>query len=314
MSRIHDALKKAEQERTAALVSQAPEALREGGVSLTEEARPAAPASPEPPLHPVKLTFEALLERCSRPAWHPNLQLLPLANPHHPSTGAEEFRMLRSRLYSLREKMPLKTVLLTSALPGDGKTFTAANLAQAFVRQHERRVLLIDADLRRSRMHTLLNTKNSPGLSDYLQGKADEFAVIQRSPQHDLFFIPGGSSAPNPSELLSSTRMKDLFARLSPLFDWIVLDSPPVLPVSDPAVLGAMCDGVLMVIRVGETPIPAVQRACSELQLQENNLLGVVLNCADSDPSYYEYYGYGYQGYQSANGSSNGKQPKANKK
>src|SRR5260370_22961978 len=106
--------------------------------------------------------------------------------------GAEEFRTLRSRLYHAREKMTLKKILITSALPKEGKSFTSANLAQVLVRQHGRRVLLIDADLRGPRLHLMLGTTNSPGLSDYLQGKSDELSIMQRGSMENLFFIPTG--------------------------------------------------------------------------------------------------------------------------
>ena len=109
--------------------------------------------------------------------------------------GTEEFRTLRSRLYHLREKMPLKTVLVTSALPKEGKSFTATNLAQVMVRQQGRRVLLIDADLRAPRLHRMLGTTSDPGLSDYLQGKSDEFSIMQRGPLENLFFIPSGTGS-----------------------------------------------------------------------------------------------------------------------
>ena len=101
-------------------------------------------------------------------------------NGNDSARGTEEFRTLRSRLYHMREKMPLKKLLVTSALPKEGKSFTAANLAQVMVRQHGRSVLLIDADLRGPRLHLMLGTTSGPGLSDYLQGKNDEFSIMQR--------------------------------------------------------------------------------------------------------------------------------------
>src|SRR5258708_38457952 len=128
----------------------------------------------------------------------------------------EELRTLRSRLYSLREKITLKTVLVTSALPREGKSFTSANLAQVMVRQHGRRVLLIDADLRGPRLHLMLGTAPGPGLSDYLQGKNDEFSIIQRGPMENLFFMPSGTGIEDPAELVGNGRLKILLQRLSP--------------------------------------------------------------------------------------------------
>ena len=127
--------------------------------------------------------------------------------------GTEEFRTLRSRLYHLREKMKLKTVLVTSALPKEGKSFTAANLAQVLVRQQGRRVLLIDADLRAPRLHLMLGASAGPGLSDYLQEKSDEFSIMQRGPMENLFFIPGGTGIEDPAESVGSGRLKVFLER-----------------------------------------------------------------------------------------------------
>jgi len=118
-------------------------------------------------------------------------------------------------------------VLVTSALPKEGKSFTAANLAQVLVRQHGRRVLLIDADLRGPRLHLMLGTTSSPGLSDYLKGEKDEFSIMQRGPLESLFFIPSGHEIENPAELVANGRLRFLLQRVEPLFDWIIIDSPP---------------------------------------------------------------------------------------
>ena len=107
--------------------------------------------------------------------------------------GAEQFRTLRSRLYQIRGNQSLRTLLVTSSVPGEGKTFVAANLAQAIVRQPDRRVLVIDADLRCARLHMLLGAPISPGLSDYLRGEADEMAVIQHGQEGNMCFIAGGN-------------------------------------------------------------------------------------------------------------------------
>src|SRR5260370_20403511 len=137
--------------------------------------------------------------------------------------GAEEFRTLRSRLYHTREKMALKKILVPSALPKEGKSFPSANLAQVLVRQHGRRVLLIDADLRGPRLHTMLGTTTSPGLSDYLQGGNDEFSIMQRGPMEDLFFVPSGHRISDPSELVAHGRLKFLLQRVHALLDSTIL-------------------------------------------------------------------------------------------
>ncbi len=166
----------------------------------------------------------------------------------------------------------------------------AVFFARAIVRQHERRALLIDADLRASRLHVRMGAPSRPGLADYLCGEADESSIIQAGGKEDLYFIPAGRPVSNPAELLGSARLKPLLDRLAPVFDWIVLDAPPVLAVSDAGILAGLCDGVIFVIRAGVTPHDAAQAACQELK--ENNLLGVVLNGADASAMYgaYSYY------------------------
>src|SRR5207302_10316234 len=127
-------------------------------------------------------TFDTLLARCASVNWHPCEKTMLFFTKEDHATGMEEFRTLRSRLYQLREKMPLKKILISSSLPKEGKSFVAANLAQVMVKQHGRRALLIDADLRGPKLHDCLGAPNTPGLSDYLMGQADEFSVMQRGP------------------------------------------------------------------------------------------------------------------------------------
>ena len=169
----------------------------------------------------------------------------------------------------------------------------AANLALSFVRQQDRRVLLIDADLRASRLHLQLGTTEKPGLTDYLRGDATESQVIQMGPEGNLCFIPGGGDVTNPSELLHGDRMKEFLARMSQLFDWVILDSPPAIAVHDASILADMCDGVLFVVKAGSTDFEIADRAASEFR--KKNLLGVVLNRVDRGQTYGGYY-YGYAG------------------
>ena len=300
MSRIHEALKKAEQERasiTAAEVaplqmdSSAAASARAGNVpgATVPVARPVAAS----PLASGYLRFDDLRTHCAHPQWHldPNANVFysPDAHIH----GAEQFRTLRSRIYQLRGAQPLRTLLVTSAIPAEGKTFLANNLAQAIVRQPDRRALVIDADLRLPRMHLALGAPSSPGLTDYLRGEADEISVIQHGQEGNLCFIPGGNEVSDPSELLSNGRFKTLLERVTPVFDWVIIDSPPCLPVADASILADLCDGVLVVVRAGSTPSETAQRACQEFR--ERNLIGVVLNRAEEPTGYGgESYHYGY--------------------
>ncbi|HEY6338180.1 MAG TPA: CpsD/CapB family tyrosine-protein kinase [Candidatus Sulfotelmatobacter sp.] len=242
---------------------------------------------------PPGLTLDELLKRCAKPAWNLGPDSIVFCNEQSFSPCAEQFRYLRSRLYRARQKMPLRTLLVTSTLPNEGKTFVTLNLGQAIARQHERRALLIDVDLRSSRLHLALGAPSSPGLSDFLCGEADECSIIQADSQSNLFFIPAGRPVSNPSELLSCGQFKALLDRLAQLFDWVILDAPPVLPVSDASVLAGVCDGVLFVVRAGETAFDQAQMACQEFR--RKNLVGVVLNHVEESVAaaggVYSYYG-----------------------
>jgi protein-tyrosine kinase len=303
MSRIHDALKKAEQERASrplepldpktAELSTSGAATREAlHPQAAEGGRRSVPAEFDGGTD--QPTLELLETQVRRITWNPNPKSMLFFGQEAYAPGTEEFRTLRSRLYGMRDLRPLRTVLITSASPGEGKSFIAANLAQILVRQPGRRVLLIDADLRWSRLHLSLGTSSTPGLSDYLRGEVNELSVMQRGPLDDLFFISGGTHAANPAELIANDRLKDLLRRLSPLFDWVIIDSPPAMAVSDPRVMSEMCDGVLLVVAVGRGPFEIIQR--TRQQFSDQRLLGVVLNRAEPRMSYsYKYYGH-YRG------------------
>ena len=300
MSRIHEALKKAEQERAAGQPTAPPTVTAEPDavVPLPEPARPrASDASLMSSLMPNfagSFSVDTLLARCPQMEWKPDFGTMLFMNGDDSKRGTEEFRTLRSRLYHLREKMSLKKLLITSALPKEGKSFTSSNLAQVLVRQHGRRVLLIDADLRGPRLHLMLGTTAGPGLSDYLQGKNDEFSIMQRGPMENLFFIPSGTGIEDPAELVGNGKLKIFLQRVEPLFDWIIVDSPPAIPVSDAGVLAKACDGVLMVVRSNSTPCDAARKAREEFP--DQSLIGVVLNgTSDDAASYARYY---YEAYE----------------
>ena len=294
MSRIHEALKKAEEEKSP--TRSAP------GAGPLDFAGDVAEPSPLGTLYPQMpggaptpefcLGLEELRGRCAKPGWkmNPDYDVFSAKQTSFPC--AEQFRTLRARLYRLREKNPIRILLVTSTLPGEGKTFVALNLALAITRQHERRALLIDADLRASRLHVRMGAPSAPGLSDYLNGRADEFSVLQADAKADLFLIPAGRFVPNPAELLANGLLKGLLDRVSPLFDWVILDAPPVLAVSDAGVLAGLCDGVIVVVRAGATAHDLVQTTLQEFR--GKNLLGVVLNRAEREANYGAYsYGYG---------------------
>lgn len=294
MSRIHEALKKAAEERSAQSSNKASADLMD--LSIREEV-----AGKPPVVEDVHLKtrahekpdsgygrFEDFAKRCTQTAW----KIDPTANVYsahgNNAVGAEKFRTLRSRLYQIASVQPLKRILVTSSTPAEGKTFVTANLAQSFIRQEDRRVLLIDSDLRASRLHLHVGASAKPGLSDYLRGDADEYQITQMEKGGNLCLIPGGREVSNPSELLHSDRMKQLLDRMSLIFDWIILDSPPALAVHDASILADMCDGVLFVVRAGATDFELAAKASAEFR--EKNLLGVVLNRVEKSDAYGGYY------------------------
>lgn len=305
MSRIHEALKRAEQERSASQPAPAVERPAEHAVASVASTVVEAPPRgsmllPQPPLihaapaqaehQPVSdaVQFDELWAKCSQRQWKPDPNLIVFENADPFFPGAEQFRTLRSRLYRMRESQPLQILLISSAIPAEGKTVVSTNLAYSLVRQRGCRVLLIDADLRSPRVHTLLGAPAAPGLADHLQGTASEFEVTQRGPEEGLCFIPAGNHVTHPSELISSGKMKHFLERVKPAFDWIIIDSPPALPVADASVLGGLADGVLLVVRANSTPSEASQRACKELR--DAHIIGVVLNTAEESSGYSSYY------------------------
>ena len=303
MSRIHEALKKAAQERNDQASTRAVSDYLD--LSTPGAAIPPPVDGPRPDgltgLPQVTdaryLRFEEFAKRCSRPGWKMGTDATAFSSQSINAVGAEKFRTLRSRLYQIAAAHPLKKIVITSGMPGEGKTFVTTNLAQSFVRQTDRRILLIDADLRASRLHLLLGAPGRPGLSDYLRGDADEFQVTQVGPSGNLCLIPGGQEVTNPSEILHSDRMRQLLERMSQVFDWVILDSPPAMAVHDASILADMCDGVIFVVRAGSTDYEVAAKASSEFR--EKNLLGVVLNRVEKGDAYGDYY-YGYDSTSSA--------------
>jgi protein-tyrosine kinase len=281
MSRIHDALKKAELEKSAyvgdGVESSAP---RSASAVKVEPSPSPSPSVATMPSFTAPFTFEALVERCAVSEWSPDPATM-LFFHNEEALACETFRTLRSRLYQIREKLPIKKILVTGSVGNEGKSFVAANLAQALVQQHGQRALLIDADLRAPNLHSVLGTSATPGLSDYLKGNSEEFAILQRGPMENLFFLPGGTVVANPLELIANGRINLLLSRMEPFFDWIVVNSPPAAVVSDAGLLANSCDGVLMVVRSNATPFDLAQRARDEFYGKK--ILGVVLNGVDAE-------------------------------
>jgi succinoglycan biosynthesis transport protein ExoP len=212
------------------------------------------------------------------------------------SQAAEGFRVLRTNIHFVGLDKPARSILVTSAVAGEGKSFTAANLAVAMA-QAGQRVLLVDADLRRPSLHRLFGLTSDgtgTGLTTAIASPLGAETPVQATAIENLHILTSGPLPPNPSELLGSTRMAHLVERLKREYDTIVIDSPPVLAVADAAICAAYADGVLLVVGCGRTRYQLVQMAQKTLERVHARTLGVVLDRvkADGRGSYYYYYGY----------------------
>ena len=303
MSKIYEALLRAEMDRVAqlngrpnieatlpSLVETEKTVLQSDSVLSKKEGETAVPAPPAPQNLPLQVPV-------SQYRWKPDQRRLPALDPR--GTHVEQIRALRSRMHELRAETPLKTVLVSSGLPEEGKSFVAANLAVALSGYYGSRVLLIDGDMRRGTLHKLIGTHDTPGLMEYLGGTAGVMDVIQQAKPEGisqpkglatLSFIPCGADADNAADLSGNGRFEQLLSEMREMYDWIIVDSSPVNLVTDGANLARVCDGVILVTRGGVTKYETAQRAVQELKAAK--LLGVVLNAVEGVGSAGGYYGY----------------------
>ena len=211
------------------------------------------------------------------------------------SPRGEAFRMLRTNLQYLDLDNPPKSLVITSAIAGEGKTSTSTNLAVALA-QAGRRVLLIDGDLRRPRVAALLGLESSVGLTTVLVGRTKLEESIQRHQASGVYFLAGGPTPPNPTEVLQSQATHDLLAKLRAAYDAVIIDAPPLLPVADAAILGTAADGAIMVTRHGKTHREELEAATQRLDKVGARLFGTVVNMipkrSGGSYSYYYYYEY----------------------
>jgi protein-tyrosine kinase len=297
MSRIHDALKRAQQDRSiyegiGVEDVEAPVAMPATGPIPVTPASDAVRSHTLPPVSPASepIAVETLLASCPPTTWLPDTKTMLFFDTEEHVHGAEQFRTLRSQFYQFRERQPLRKILVASSVPREGRSFVAANLAQVMARQPGCRALLIDADLRNPRLHLALGTSPSPGLSEYLLSETEELGIIQNGQMKNLFFVASGRPVSGQTEIVSNGRLKLLLDRLEPLFDWIIIDSPAAIPVSDAGLIANFCDGVLMVVRSNSTPFDIVRKA--QQKFNDERVLGVVLNGIPSeiDPQTQHYF------------------------
>jgi capsular exopolysaccharide synthesis family protein len=211
------------------------------------------------------------------------------------SAIAESFRSLRTSVLFSTPAAPPKVILLTSASSGEGKSVTSLNLA-ATLAESGSRVLLIDADLRRPTCHYTLGVGNLRGLSNFLAGQAELASVISSLERPRLDFLPAGPTPPNPAELVGSARMREALAQMREDYDFVIIDSPPVIPVTDAVVLSRESDGIVLVVKGHDTPLELVRRARDQLAVANAHLIGAVINNVDLGWSDLYYYGR-YSGY-----------------
>ena len=204
----------------------------------------------------------------------------------------EQYRRLAATLHEAQLEKGLKTVMVTSALPREGKTLTVINLALTLSESYARRVLLIDADLRRPSVHEVLGIPNTKGLSELLRSDRPELSTVSVSPR--LSVLPAGSTSENPLAGLASARMRAFVDDVATRFDWVLLDAPPVGLLPDAQLIGRIAQAAVLVIRAGVTPYPVVDRAITELG--RDCIIGTVLNGVEESslPST-DYYGHYHQ-------------------
>lgn len=298
MSRVHDALRKAAQDK--------PEFPQRQAVRVPAPSSPAdfnRPVIESTPVFTDEMRGTSVvdvaadvdeLESAIRDAetipYHPTKDAL-LVDPSNPREApAEEFRTLRTRLNHMQTLQPLHTVVVTSASPAEGKSFTATNLAVTQSQLADKRVLLADFDFRRPTVDKTFQIPVSPGITDFLQGNAHLGDIIQKVGDTQLYIMTAGQAVTNPLELLNLKECKALIDGLRNHFDWVILDSPPLLFAADGNLLSTMCDGTILVVRIGTTTFDSVTRALQSLC--ENNVLGVVVNGARRGELYskYSYY------------------------
>ena len=295
MSRVEEALRLAEGKPRSVLGMAAESGPAAFDAFPTEDVRqlraavrpPARELSAAPAMLIPKKTVAATVTRLA-----PAVEGKIVIDAETSSASVEEYRRLATGLHLAQAENGLRALMVSSALPRDGKTLTSTNLALTLSESYKRRVLLIDADLRRPSLHEVFRISNSAGLADCLRAGGSSAAPMLQVSSH-LTILPAGPADSSPMAGLTSDTMRAIITQAREQFDWVIVDTPPVGLISDASFLASLVDGVLLVIGAGSTPYAAVQRAVSEFGA--DRILGVVLNRVADDTSsnryYTEYYG-----------------------
>ena len=292
MSNIFDALQRSESDGSdgksstltlaTELLEAAEQKLRDSG-SILE--RPTSPASADS-FEPTQAAPSGGLEQCPvlPVKIREDSRLVSLGKEG--SLGAEKFRFLAVRLRQLRQSRPLKKVLITSTIPEEGKSTVAANLACTLARRKPQKTLLLEGDLRRPNIAAQFGLGNLPGLCEWLSGGTPTINLY-RLQNLGVWLLPAGTAPQNPLELMQSGRLSPLMEQLEAWFDWIVIDSPPVLPLADTSLWSRLADGILLVTRKGTTQKQQLQRGLEAID--KSKLLGALMN-SSSNASHSDYY------------------------
>jgi capsular exopolysaccharide synthesis family protein len=276
MSRVHDALRRAEQAAAADPRIAEPRPSRRAPTASTL-------LEPQPSLH-------GLLDQVKVIPYHPSPESLVIDPDHPHEAPTEEFRTLRTRLNHMQSLQPIHTTVVTSPSPAEGKSFAATNLALAEAQLAGNLTLLADFDFRRPIVHNLFQCDRSPGITDYLQGKCQLQDAIRKVGDSNLYIMPAGEAVINPLELLNLKEVKQMLDRLPSVFNWVILDTPPLLFAADANLLSTLCHGTILVVRIGATTIDSITRAMQSLC--QNNVLGIVVNGARRGELYSKYTYY----------------------
>jgi len=297
MGRIADALRRAEEERTLSASISRPGARAVGGVAVAEGE---ASESARPPRLGLRPDTPPTSESRTRTGFSPETAgrgtdpaLVALRG--YDSMLVEQYRALRTRLLSQSGRARSQVIAITSTLSGEGKTVTTANLGCVMAEVKHLRILLADADFRKTRLGGLFGLKSSPGLVEVLQDRTtlDESVQKTQVPNLDLM-AAGNTQGVNPAELLSSKRAAAVFDELKDRYNYVLVDTPPCGDVADAGIVGQVADGALMIVRLGKTPQPAAKRIVQMLRASNVRLIGCVLVGSDEERSPYGYDDYGY--------------------
>jgi capsular exopolysaccharide synthesis family protein len=294
MSNIFDALQRAEGGNAGAdgsglllateLLQVAEQKIR--GSALSVEQQPSIEAFDADP--PMRASTEDL-ERCPVLAVSIRDESRLVSLAEEGSLGAEKFRFLAVRLRQLRQNRPLKKILITSTIPQEGKSTVAANLACTLARRRQQKTLLLEGDLRRPNITNQFGIGRIPGLCEWLNGQSESINIYKLQGL-GLWILPAGAAPQNPLELMQSGKLSVLMEQLEAWFDWIVIDSPPVLPLADTSLWSRLADGVLLVTRKGTTEKQQLQRGLEAIE--KSKLLGALVNGSENvaHSDYYQRY------------------------